>query len=245
MTVPANRKALLAKSAIAVKQLGIEEADFRDLLEARYGARSRTKLSDDQLVDLVEHFRSQGFRPAKKARARRPSATPGARASSGMLSKIRALWISGWHLGVVRDRSDEALSAWARNVTRVERAEWQHGEDAMKVVEGLKDFLSREAGVAWNEWGFAGRPPEGLRPAMRDRLAVLAAQGRKLHELGRFETGDAFYVAAAIGRTARPKDHYPPRLDELSAEELDRVIAAFGRRIRRAEGIPEDRAGHG
>jgi phage gp16-like protein len=245
VSVSANRKALLAKSAIAVKQLGIEDDDFRDLLEAKFGCRTRTALSDAQLVELVEHFRERGFRSVKKARARRPSATPGARASSGMLSKIRALWISGWHLGVVRDRSDEALSAWAGNVTGVERAEWQHGEDAMKVVEGLKDFLAREAGVAWSRWDFAGRPANLGSIAIRDRLAVLAAQGRRLHALGQMKTDDAFYLAAAIGRTARPMDHYPPRLDELSAEELDRVIAALGRRIRKAEGIPEDRAGHG
>ena len=41
-----------------------------------------------------------------------------------MAGKVRALWISGWHLGVVRDRTDAGLAAWLRRQTGLDAASW-------------------------------------------------------------------------------------------------------------------------
>ena len=125
-----RRHALYAKIEIARKELGLDDADFRAVMETRFGARSRKELSDAQLVELVEHFKACGFKPRKSAEKRgRPLAAGREQA------KMRALWLSLWHLGEIPDASEEALAGFARRVTGgagggIEALHWVKGDDA-------------------------------------------------------------------------------------------------------------------
>ena len=88
-----GRHSLYAKISIAQKQLGLDEDTFRDILEGRYGVRSRTKMSDAQLADLLKYFEAQGFQP--RPRSGKPKGA--ARREHG---KMRAQHIQGdipWH----------------------------------------------------------------------------------------------------------------------------------------------------
>ena len=71
------RRQLLGKVHIAKKTLGLDDDSYRDLLEAQTGKRSAAKCSNVQLVNLVEHFKSQGFKLRHKTKGERPLHVPG------------------------------------------------------------------------------------------------------------------------------------------------------------------------
>lgn len=64
-----KRGALITKVKIAQKQLGIGDADYRVLLQMNFGVDSSTELEERELVQLIGHFRSKGWkdRPARQA----------------------------------------------------------------------------------------------------------------------------------------------------------------------------------
>ncbi len=162
-----RRRALLAKTHIGKKELGFDDTLYREILAARYGKDSAACLSDRQLVDLAEHFQSLGFR-AKPARFKssgksadkaggQKTTNPSRRAADhAEAGKMRALWLSLYHLGVVQDPSEKALTSYARRVTGgrelgLASLTWIRGRDAWKVIEGLKKMGER-AGVKWSAW---------------------------------------------------------------------------------------------
>ena len=61
-----QRRQLIAKVKIAQKELGINETDYRVLLDVNFGVSSCTQLDDQGLVRLVTFLRSKGWkgRPA-------------------------------------------------------------------------------------------------------------------------------------------------------------------------------------
>ncbi len=61
-----NRRALLAKVHIALKDLGIDDAAYRGVLAELFGKKSAKDLSDKQLVALCEHFTRRGWEPKRK-----------------------------------------------------------------------------------------------------------------------------------------------------------------------------------
>lgn len=58
--------------------------------------------------------------------------------------------MSGWHLGVVRDRTDAALLAFLERQTGLEHTRFLvDAASARRMIESLKGWLAREAGVEW------------------------------------------------------------------------------------------------
>ena len=219
------RNALLGKIAIAVKQLGLPDESLRDILHRRYGVRSRTQLTEAQLGELVEHFKTLGFREAapqaqgRKAGRRTKADHPEAR-------KMRALWLTLWHLGAVRDPSETALIAFAKRVTGgklagISAIQWIKGEQATAVIEALKDWAVRE-GVDWAPYDTP------LGPAHAPRARVLEAQARRAKALG--------VDTAAIQEAMR--DLGP--VFETSSQTFDAAIQAMGVLIREAQGDNRD-----
>lgn len=205
-----DRRALYAKTSIAQKDLAIEEDTFRLLLQKRYGLTSRKDMSDTQLIDLVEHFKSKGFKPKAITKTHRKMA------AGREQGKMRALWISLWHLGVIDDASEEALSGFARRVTGgkhtgIEALQWINGDDAHKVIEALKDRATRDGGVSWEP--VKGQTGRVVNDNPRHR--VVEAQRRKLRQLGISPTYETKFL--------------------LSDAAADQLIAQQGEEIRRAK----------
>ena len=59
------RKGLLAKVHVAKAQMGLDDADWRAILEERFGVTSSALLSPDQLENLVGHLEKCGWKPAR------------------------------------------------------------------------------------------------------------------------------------------------------------------------------------
>lgn len=74
-------RAQYAKIHIAKKETGLSDADYRALLEGRFGVSSAKELTDNQVGELLGFFRSLGWQarqPANQERAQKPgSGRPG------------------------------------------------------------------------------------------------------------------------------------------------------------------------
>ncbi len=157
------RTALIRAVHARARELGLEEADRRAIQHRVTGKDSCANMTADELRRVLAEMDRQG-RPGR-SRDRLPDVA-GARV-------VRALWGSGWNLGVVKDRSEAALCAWIRRQTGLASAAWVHDARTLsRVIEALKRWLAREAEVDWRPYP----DPVGYRP----RARVIEAQCRLL-----------------------------------------------------------------
>lgn len=207
----AARRSGLAKVHLLAKQRGLADDDYRDFLERETGKRSARDLSDGELIRVCEKLG-------------RPSGVPAAAspaAAGPFAGKLRALWISAWHLGVTRSNADSAMLAFVKRQTGVDHTRFlSEPRLANKAIEGLKAWLARDAGVEWGD--------ETTNP----RRAVVEAQVRRLEALGNIRPGSWIrntfledYVCKVTGKTRG--------LNYLDDADWDRAIAALGARLRR------------
>ncbi|HWJ72387.1 MAG TPA: regulatory protein GemA [Kaistia sp.] len=167
---------------VAKKQLALEDEDYRAVLERITGKRSSRDMSPAERGKVLDEFKRMGFEvvarsphaPTVKGQEERGRRVGGALVLTGpYVPKIRALWLSAYNLGIMRDRSDEALAAFARRQTGIDHVDWvRDPRDAAKVIEALKAKMARDAGVVWPA-AKAALPHESKR-------AVIAAQVRIL-----------------------------------------------------------------
>ncbi|TCS62567.1 gp16 family protein [Varunaivibrio sulfuroxidans] len=219
------RRGMIAKIKIAQKQLGWSDDAYRDVLALRFsGRRSATQLNIGELENLIAHMKDAGFRP-KKAAPKRAGVRP--LAGGEEAAKMRALWLSLYHLGVVRDPAERALAHFARRLTGKEALQWMDPCETVKVIEALKAMATRQGGVDWSP--IAAIPT----PLNNPRARVIEAQWRILSARGAVADGsDAlpFYAAKILGECP------PIPLINLTVRAADRVIEILGKKIRAAKG---------
>ena len=133
---------MLAKVAIARKQLALDEDGYRGIVQRVTGQPSARAASDAQLHRLLGEFARLGFRPTA------PQASA-VRSHKGHARKIVALWAELAPL--LAEPSAEALRHFVQRQTRdrlhpdgVAAPEFLDGRQAAKVIEGLKAWLARE-----------------------------------------------------------------------------------------------------
>ena len=209
------RKKLLRTLHARARELGIDDDLRRSIQLGVTGKESAADMTVAELRHVLDSF--------SRKRAPRGDELP----RHAMTKKLRALWISGWHLGVVRDRTDEALCAYVAQALGLDAARW--AKDRMPAaVEEIKRLLAREAGVDWSpvEIRCDGRVETRDAP----RVRVLEAQWRRLQELGEVRIAGALdhYVSRIVGIGVRP-------LDILEDEQADEAIRVLGARIRKAQ----------
>ncbi|MEL7698674.1 regulatory protein GemA [Citromicrobium bathyomarinum] len=210
------RRAMLAKVHIARKELRLDEDDYRQIIADETGKTSAGDCSADELDAVLARFRGRGWQPATKAgRAKR--------AQHPMAKKARALWISLYQLGEVRDRSEAALEAFAKRQLGCDRLVWARQSDGYRLIEALKKMAARG--------GWSQTDTDGKNLSVRDLkrglceaiLAKLVACGEvpahwtidiAAHRLcgidtgsGRFANAEGFDdLAEALGRKLREAD---------------------------------------
>ncbi|EAS2276179.1 regulatory protein GemA, partial [Salmonella enterica] len=96
-----------------------------------------------QLNRVLESMKKKGFRikPAGKARSGLPLD------NHPQSKKIRALWLEMAAAGTVRDCSEQALALWVKRETGISALRWLSNEQASSVIEKLKKWQRRAAGV--------------------------------------------------------------------------------------------------
>ena len=183
MQAPASVRQIGAIHAIAAR-IGLDEDARRDVIAGEAdGKRSSKELSAAEAGRVIERLKALStpvqsvVNPSlKRASSPLPRARGALRLDGSYAPKLRALWISGWNLGVVRDRSDKALLAFLERQTGIAHTRWlREPSDAAKAIEALKKWLARDAGVKW----------PGARSGVTEvKRAILDAQCARLAALG-------------------------------------------------------------
>lgn len=155
----------LALIHIGKKQLNMEDDDYRALL-GRVSATGQTSakfLSVDEQQRVIGEMKRLGF----KANSRNGTMT------GPYAPKLIAMWLSAYHLGIVRNRHEAALISFVERQTGISHIRWlRDARDAAAAIEALKKWIAREAGVVWPT------TPDASGRALK--IAVIAAQHRLL-----------------------------------------------------------------
>jgi phage gp16-like protein len=128
---------------IAKGKLGLDDAEYRAILERKTGKTSSKGMSMSELEAVMEHMRTIGFedrssgRPASKAQAVKLADDPQSKLIRHYWLKLRDM------AGGVRNGSELALAAYVKRQTGVERLEWLTTHQAAKVIEALKRWVKR------------------------------------------------------------------------------------------------------
>lgn len=120
-----------------VAGLGDDDA-WRDFLVRETGKRSLREMNNRELGKVLDALRAKG---APKAPPRRA----GARhlPESRLAMKVRALWLSLYHLGAISDPSEAALNGFCKRQVGVDTVAWLAPETAFKLIEALKARCKR------------------------------------------------------------------------------------------------------
>lgn len=142
--INAERNALIAKIHCAKRDLKLDDVAYRQALAtATRGCRSLKSMNVGQLMAVLEHFKSKGWKgaPAKKAKRRVLDDRP-------MAKKIRALWIEMAKTGQVRDGSETALAHWVKRMTGIkEDLRFCDDGELWLLIEALKKWDGRSEQV--------------------------------------------------------------------------------------------------
>jgi len=202
-----------------LRALGLaEEDDRRDLYARVTGKRRLREMTPAEKEAVLEELRRTGFRGAAAA-----GRAGGRRLAGPYAPKLQALWIAGWNLALVRDRTDGALLSFVRRQSGIDHTRFLTEQaDANRAIEGLKAWLARDGGVDWRPR--RGRPAWEGAPGAR----VFAAQVSRacLAGLMRPDAMLADGLAAALGRRADPA--------ALDARGWQAAMNALGARLRAA-----------
>lgn len=140
------RGKLLRLIHAGLRTLAIDQAAKEDILQRQFGKTSFKELRTSQLREFADKLCDMGFKPKPKAPVRAGSRPL---AESDMARKVRALWLSLYHLGVVTDPREAAIAAFVKRQTGRDALAWLDGRDAARVIEPLKAMATRDAGVDW------------------------------------------------------------------------------------------------
>jgi len=220
----ATREQLAAIHVLA-KRAGMDEDTRRDFMERETGQRSAKDMSIAQAGRVIEKLKEIAQPSSDAAKAK--GAVAGLDTPFGR--KLRALWIAGYNLGLVRDRSDRAMLAFVERQTGVSHTRFfTDPHQGTQAVEGLKAWLARN-GVAW--------PTEkDDSDALASRHAIIDAQWLKL--VGA-DAETAFVSADPLGGLLPFAAKAAGKVgvfnwSTFSPRDLDQVQAALGRKLRAA-----------
>lgn len=199
------------------RHAGLDEGTYRDLLESETGKRSAKDLTVRESSRVIERLR--GTTNGIAAGAVAGLDTP-------VGSKLRALWIAGYDLNVVRDRTDRAMLSFLERQTGVSHVNFLREPGAgSRAIEGLKSWLARERKVEW---------PANTGDVAGAKRAVVIAQWMYLIELGAitpygigadgWQPGFLRYACKVLRKVCA--------INSFELHDCDELQKALGRKIR-------------
>lgn len=119
----------LAKIHIAKKELAMDDDVYRMVLLRVTGKDSASKLNPKQAADLLEEFKSLGWKPKRSNKAGRAKPRP-ARWRRDMMDKVEALLADA-------GRPWKYADATAKRMFGIERVEWLDDVQLHKLIAAL------------------------------------------------------------------------------------------------------------
>ena len=230
------------------RELALEEESYRDLLaNVTGGKRSCSDMNYRELGAVADRMRRLGA-----GKKRRGPKRAGERnlAGGGQAAKMRALWLSLYHLAEVDDPSEAALARFVAkpSVAGVDALEWLGPADADKVIKALRGWCRR---IGFQEPMArrvreidAAREAAGLPKGghgFASKVTLIELQWQRLKEAGVLERpwhADPGKPVSTFGVT---------EVELVRPDEADRLIELSGRLLRKQDGAlrpsTEDREG--
>jgi hypothetical protein len=198
-------------------RLKMDEDTRRAFLKREAGVNSCKLLTAAKAATIIDKMRDLAGDAGRGAGAVAGLNTPVAK-------KLRALWIAGHNLGLVRDRSDRAMLSYLERQTGVSHTRFLGEPGAgTAAIEGLKSWLARDGKVAW---------PEST-DVIAAKHSVLCAQWMQLVAIGAVKPFVAHMPLTDL-------DAYAYRVVGkngwcfFDGGDYDQVQAALGRKLRAA-----------
>lgn len=215
------RRGLLAKIHIAKKQLAMEDDSYRMLLHRITGKESAGQLKVKQLEEVLAELKRLGFK-STYSKGKKKLAT------DGESQKIRALWLNLWHLGELRDGSEEALAKYVKRMAKVAALQWLDSSQANIVIKGLRGWLQRKSWVQ----------PDASHVESLCRIRI---------KQGIDKPSDNIYYEAVAAKASiiriqyeiinQPISSFMPEL--MPADEMDALIELLGKKCREVKQAKE------
>ena len=151
MTMTQNkRQQLIRLIHVAKRELKLTDDAYRAALsEAANGKESSTKMNIKELEAVLALFKTTGFK-VKLNNKRKLSPPSGTKVKTAEVSVIRAVWITMFKHGFLRDGSETALNSYVKRMTvklndggGVDNVQWLDEHLAYKVLEALKNWHRR------------------------------------------------------------------------------------------------------
>lgn len=130
-----KRNMLLAKVHIAKKDMGLDDADYRAILQSVLSVDSARDATDKQLAVLLTHLRKRGWKETPKPEHTPPQARENC---ADLMGKIEA------QLADARRPWSYAV-ALAKRLCKVDRLEWCDTADLRKIIAALYYDAKRRA----------------------------------------------------------------------------------------------------
>ncbi len=203
-------RAAIAKVQIARKELGLEDDDYRATLQRLTGQTSAKDCSEAQLGIVLDEFKRRGWQPRVVAGSKVAAPAAAKPAQSPAAKKARALWLSLWHLGAVRERSESALEAFAKRQLRTDKLAWADQQQIFRLIEALKAMATRHG---WDQ------DMTGIGISVQ----VVVLKRRLVH-------AQCARIGCSVPYSAR----------SATEHELDTMIREFGELVREKLPIAED-----
>ncbi|HAS63218.1 MAG TPA: regulatory protein GemA [Vibrio sp.] len=146
-----NRSALIKLIHVAKRELALDDDIYRLILDAETNKNSCSKMSIKELEKVLLALENKGFKRQSNGRKTpfKKRLSPKSGKVKTEIDKIRAIWISLYKQGFVRDGSETALDAYTRRVTNrrkgegVDHVAWCDANQAYLVLESLKSWHRR------------------------------------------------------------------------------------------------------
>ncbi|WP_165184757.1 gp16 family protein [Caulobacter soli] len=205
----------------ARRQLGLDDETYQAILVRLADGKTSSKdLDRAELARVLDELRAKGFKP-KVVWNHTPNPHPrpdhyGRRAADHpSAKKARALWLSLYELGVIRDAGEPALEAFAARQLGCARMQWMDQGLNYKLIEALKAMAERNG---WSQDLAGVKKPLQI---LNLKLRLVVAQLGKLQTAGLLTDAD---------RETPPVSEIP-EVAELEAA-ADEQIRRLGRKIR-------------
>lgn len=187
-TAPISKEQIGAIHA-AAHRAGLDDDTYRDVLKRETGRASSKHLNSAEAGRVLNYLRAlpgRGDGPLKAAS--KPAVRGAVRMDGPYAGKLRALWITGYNLGVVGNRRDAGLVAFCARQTGISHPDWwRDATTANKAIEALKAWIGREAGIDWSDCRSVLDMQRASYFALRRRLIEAGAVTHMPEDTSRFQ----------------------------------------------------------
>lgn len=207
---------MIASIHVLKSQARMDDDTYRDFLERETGKRSAADLNVIAAGRVIDKLREiTGVSGAMKG------VVTGLDTPVG--GKLRALWIAGYDLGLVKDRSDRAMLSFLERQTGVSHVKFLSSPaDATAAIEALKSWLARDGDVKWDSH---------VRSQDANKRAVVDAIWLKLMRLGVMKSPGGRYPLEYLQiYTMKVCDVNP---GQMQSHHWDQIQKVLGRRLRK------------